>query len=211
MKKNKKLSRAVAVVVTALVLITTVFAIGVSAKDTPTISGVWTWNNDYAMNNAFFRYDTGEGDIPMFYQSINFTSNNKSYTAIRWEGSAIGYDNDFVWSGDWLSDSAYATVDFGTEPQEVSEEFYTLFTKNAKKISPDSKGMGDLISAMFSGFGDTISGLADGVKDTFINIIYVDSTAENPVVSDFAIFGFMMAGLAMACGLGYFIIRKIRG
>lgn len=71
--------------------------------------------------------------------------------------------------------------------------------------------MGELITTMFTSFGDVISGLAGGVKDMFMNIIYVDPSASELVVSDFAIFGFMMAGLSMALGLGYFIIRKIRG
>ena len=71
--------------------------------------------------------------------------------------------------------------------------------------------MVEIISTMFSGFSDTISGLATGVKDMFMNFLYVDPTAEVLVLSDFAKFGFVMAGLSMALGLGYFIIRKIRG
>ena len=64
---------------------------------------------------------------------------------------------------------------------------------------------------MFSGFTDTIGGLAGGVKDMFMNILYVDPSASELVLSDFAKFGFLMGGLTMALGLGYFIIRKVRG
>ena len=71
--------------------------------------------------------------------------------------------------------------------------------------------MGELITTMFSGFTTTISGLAGGVKDMFMNLIYEDPAATTLVLSDFAKFGFIMAGLSMALGLGYFIIRKIRG
>lgn len=71
--------------------------------------------------------------------------------------------------------------------------------------------MTELITTMFSGFTDTITGLASGVKEMFMNILYVDPTASTLVVSDFAKFGFVMAGLSMALGLGYFIIRKVRG
>lgn len=71
--------------------------------------------------------------------------------------------------------------------------------------------MGELITTMFSTFSDTISGLADGVKDMFMNILYVDPAAEQLVLSDFAKFGFIMAGVSLALGLGYFVIRKIRG
>lgn len=71
--------------------------------------------------------------------------------------------------------------------------------------------MGELITTMFSTFSDTISGLAGGVKDMFMNILYVDPAAEQLVLSDFAKFGFIMAGVSLALGLGYFVIRKIRG
>ena len=71
--------------------------------------------------------------------------------------------------------------------------------------------MGELITEMFSTFSTTISGLAGGVKDMFMNILYVDPQASELVLSDFAKFGFVMAGLSLALGLGYFIIRKIRG
>lgn len=70
--------------------------------------------------------------------------------------------------------------------------------------------MGELITEMFSTFSTTISGLAGGVKDMFMNLLYVDPAAEVLVLSDFAKFGFVMAGLSLALGLGYFIIRKIR-
>ena len=71
--------------------------------------------------------------------------------------------------------------------------------------------MGELITTMFSGFTNTITGLSTGVKDMFMNLLYEDPTATTLVLSDFAKFGFVMAGLSMALGLGYFVIRKIRG
>ena len=71
--------------------------------------------------------------------------------------------------------------------------------------------LGGLITTMFSAFSETIGGLADGVKDMFMNLLYEDPTASVLVLSDFAKFGFLMMGLSMALGLGYFIIRKIRG
>ena len=71
--------------------------------------------------------------------------------------------------------------------------------------------MGELITSMFSSFTDVISGLAGGVKEMFMNLIYENPTADVLVVSDFAKFSFIMAGLSLALGLGYFIIRKIRG
>lgn len=72
--------------------------------------------------------------------------------------------------------------------------------------------MGQLVTTMFDSFNESITGLAQGIKDMFMWLIYEDPTATGSLVlSDFAKFGFVMAGLSMACGLGYFIIRKIRG
>ena len=71
--------------------------------------------------------------------------------------------------------------------------------------------MGELITTMFSAFTDTITGISTGVKDMFMNLLYEDPTSSVLVLSDFAKFGFLMMGLSMALGLGYFIIRKIRG
>lgn len=71
--------------------------------------------------------------------------------------------------------------------------------------------MGELITTMFESFGTTITGISGGVKDMFLNLLYENPEAEVLVLSDFAKFGFVMAGLSMALGLGYFIIRKIRG
>ena len=71
--------------------------------------------------------------------------------------------------------------------------------------------MSELITTMFSGVNETVTGLATAVKDMFMNLLYVDPTATTPVPSDFAKFSFLFMGVTLAMGLGYFIIRKIRG
>lgn len=71
--------------------------------------------------------------------------------------------------------------------------------------------MGELITTMFSGVNETVTGLATAVKDMFMNLLYTDPTAEVLVLSDFAKFSFLFMGVSLALGLGYFIIRKIRG
>lgn len=70
--------------------------------------------------------------------------------------------------------------------------------------------MGSLIQTMFSGVTETVQGLASGVKDMFLNLIYEDPAASEKVVSEFAEFSFLLMGVSLALGLGYFIIRKIR-
>lgn len=69
----------------------------------------------------------------------------------------------------------------------------------------------DFVNQMFSGFTDTIKGIANGLKMAFENIIYVDPSASEKVLSDFAKFGFIMIGVGLATGITYTIVRKIRG
>ena len=71
--------------------------------------------------------------------------------------------------------------------------------------------MGELINEIFSGFTNAIQGLASGIKDAFLNIIYVDPSASERVLSDFAKFGFVMIGLTLALSIVFGIVRKIRG
>ncbi len=74
--------------------------------------------------------------------------------------------------------------------------------------TPDS--IGDLASEMFGSFGNTVGGFTNGIKGMFNSLLWKDGTSDSGL-SHFARFGFVMAGLSLALGLGYFIIRKIRG
>lgn len=70
--------------------------------------------------------------------------------------------------------------------------------------------MGELITTMFSGVTDTITGLGTAIKDMFMNLLFVDPSASDLVLSEFAKFSFLLMGVSLALGLGYFIINKIR-
>lgn len=70
--------------------------------------------------------------------------------------------------------------------------------------------MGELITTMFSGVTETITGLGSAIKDMFMNLLFVDPAAETLVLSEFAKFSFLLMGVSLALGLGYFIINKIR-
>lgn len=71
--------------------------------------------------------------------------------------------------------------------------------------------MGELINQIFTGFSDAIKGISNGLKDAFLNIIYVDPSASEKVVSDFAKFAFVMFGLSLAFTIVFLIVRKIKG
>ena len=70
--------------------------------------------------------------------------------------------------------------------------------------------MSDLITTLFSSFTEAMKGMGDGIKNAFFFFFYVNPAAETLVVSDFAKFGFLTAGLAMAIGLIYGAVRLIR-
>lgn len=70
--------------------------------------------------------------------------------------------------------------------------------------------MGELITTMFSGVTTTITGLGTAIKDMFMNLLFEDPVAETLVLSEFAQFSFLLMGVSLALGLGYFIINKIR-
>lgn len=70
--------------------------------------------------------------------------------------------------------------------------------------------MTDLISTLFSSFSEAMKGMGDGIKNAFLNVLYADPSASQLVVSDFAKFVFLTAGLGMAIGLVYGAVRLIR-
>ena len=61
--------------------------------------------------------------------------------------------------------------------------------------------MGTMVQTIFSSFTDVIGGMAGGIKEAFMNIIYVDPSASEKVLSDIAQFGFYGIGISLAIGL----------
>ena len=99
-----------------------------------TLSGVWKFGGGKLTNPA-----------GAFNQAINFkihqTSNNQRYGFFKNSESLMGYTNSALSTSEevynftdiaWI-DTAYLTVDFGTTPQTVTDEFYNWFTANATK------------------------------------------------------------------------------
>ena len=105
-----------------------------------TLSGTWKFNENQSLSNQV-----------SIIQTINFTSNgekfeyiSRSYTVFT-SGNTILTNDQLTygpedgsmsigaWQPNTWTDEAYRTVDFGTEPQEVSEDFYTWFIANAVK------------------------------------------------------------------------------
>lgn len=91
----------------------------------PTVSGVWMFNETLDNENISMYPST---------TNINFVSNGEAFDRVWFDGGLeLKYNDTIVYSyGSWTNE-AYRTIDFGTEPQEVSEEFLAWFTVIAVK------------------------------------------------------------------------------
>ena len=96
------------------------------------LSGVWKFKDDF--RSADLAANTGEETDS--YVEVNFTSNGTSYVKFKYADEISYYKadgtSDPVFFRAW-SDSAYATVDFGSTEQTVTERFYNWFTSNASQ------------------------------------------------------------------------------
>lgn len=157
MKANKILGRMLMVLLTLAMLMCVVGCAKTEPKTiandgATTISGVWRFNDSLNMYEA----TNEQYDAERRSQNVNFTSNGKKYGRMYWThvetGVALLKDlyytapqksSDVPWSynvyqeghnafshNQWVSDE-YRTVDFGAEPQEVSEVFFKWLTTNA--------------------------------------------------------------------------------
>lgn len=134
------------------------------------LSGTWVWNDKPAPKN------------PAITQNINFTSNGQSFTSIKatFYDSIIGdvpeiyYNSTIVCNGDsgyWVFNNVnYKTIDFGTQPQTVAEDFYTYFTANATKQGGGASVSYEYVAqqdAGASGGESTVTGYSVTVNSTF--------------------------------------------
>lgn len=174
------------------------------------------WGDDYIDNSVKLTVNISKSDniLLKFYQigeeiEINSSGLKKTYYGKYNEvvseflcdlNATESEEKKFNWEND------YSGI-------EYSQPFYICGLSENDYYYCDivfGESQGSFILEMFSGFGNTIDGLGDGIKSMFNNILWTDGTAESGL-SHFAKFGFVMSGLAMACGLGYVIIKKIRG
>ncbi|MBR6688493.1 MAG: hypothetical protein IKL68_00555 [Clostridia bacterium] len=105
------------------------------------VSGTWVFNEILDSSG----YDDGG-----LGTEISFVSNGTSYSSLSFYidsmCTVLLYDYDQAWSESltmanygeqvWESNS-YRTVDFGSTPQAVSEEFYNWFVANAEEYTPN--------------------------------------------------------------------------
>ena len=105
-------------------------------KKLPTISGTWYINAEY---DDYF-------GVTSLVESVNFLCHDSPFDKLlivpngygglqeilyeNTENSTSEYAMDFGWS-----DEVYRTIDFGTEPQEVSQEFFDWLTANATEVT----------------------------------------------------------------------------
>ena len=94
----------------------------------PSVSGVWVFND--ALNEVH----EGLNCENLTYTMVDVDISYKGLGFRAADGSMYPLDEpdiDFYSGGSWNDE--FQTIDFGTEPQEVSEEFYAWLTANAVK------------------------------------------------------------------------------
>lgn len=191
----------------------------------------WYFDNGYLTENDIVRVYTTEDNYDSSGYGgvwINFDEYAKD---IQTEEDENGNYNDVeveYWNG--MGGAYLIPCDFTVKASELSTalsnqinyneadtcdffDFEGCYSIGAYKMvvirdTPDS--IGSLVGEMFGGFGDTVNGLANGIKGMFSSLLWQDGTSDSGL-SHFAIFGFVIGGLSLALGLGYVIIRKIRG
>lgn len=97
----------------------------------PTISGVWKWNDNPTQYSddltEFVSFKTNNQNFGNFWIDLNIEGGLSTQT--RAAERVVFYNGS---SSVWL-DEAYKTMDFGTDEQEVSQDFYNYLTANATK------------------------------------------------------------------------------
>ena len=72
----------------------------------------------------------------------------------------------------------------------------------------------DFVSGIFEnmteGVTKTIKTIVDAIKSIFLNLIYEDPAAETKVVSQLAIFLFVMLGVSVGVGLVWLVLSLIK-
>ena len=96
-------------------------------EQTYTVSGVWVFYDDVYLD---------WGGVQEREATVNFTSNGTNFTKMKAKmHDALYYEDSLIFNPakDVWTNNAYKTVDFGSTPQEVSQDFYEWFRSNAIK------------------------------------------------------------------------------
>ena len=112
------------------------------------ISGKYTWNDNKMNSNSDLIYGSN------WSQKVNFSADDIDFTEMRVENGQLYYDHQ------WWAEEGYGIcgspndLDFGTEPQTVSEEFYNIImtcTNEGTGASENTEeGLGDWTKLNFS-------------------------------------------------------------
>ena len=102
-----------------------------------TVSGVWVFNETLNFSSILI------GDLGAYNVPVNFTSKGETYTKIGIRQNmgpsqkSMYYETVteavmvYTYSTNAFTDDGYRTIDFGSNPQTVTDRFYTFLTANA--------------------------------------------------------------------------------
>lgn len=115
---------------------------------TPTEPGKFYMYGVWKFNDILTYLGEEPEDAYIAYAEVNFTSAGEEFSVIQWDAINFGEIVTFLgycspansglpgahpYEQEVWKDKKYQTVDFGIEPQEVTEEFYNWMLANAVK------------------------------------------------------------------------------
>lgn len=95
----------------------------------PTVSGVWKWNGYPLVGWTFGK----EFNVNFTIPDTDFVGTKLFLSTGSDDNPAIYFDSDCIYGYGRFSNPKYQWIDFGTEEQTVSDDFYTYLTANATK------------------------------------------------------------------------------
>lgn len=97
----------------------------------PTVSGKWKWKWNDTPLTGWSSGKTFSVKFSIPDTSVQGTSISLNYGSD--DNPGIYFDSDYVYAYGDFNTSAYQYIDFGSSPQEVSQDFYNYLTANATK------------------------------------------------------------------------------
>lgn len=100
-------------------------------SDTPTVSGVWVFNESPVISSASFGYEAVNFISKEFCYGIEVKTSPGAQAGIYYDGPSGYYTIFRATSCTWDSGEEWRTVDFGDNEQTVTDNFYAWLTANA--------------------------------------------------------------------------------
>ena len=133
----------------------------------PTISGVWKWNDTPLTGWSSGKTFSVKFSIPD--TSVQGTSISLDYGSD--DNPGVYFDSDYIYAYGSFNTPAYQYIDFGSSPQEVSQDFYDYLTANATSQSTTVKAVSSANLAEFKAKCDETYAAIDNIPTVSTELV----------------------------------------